>query len=143
MSCIVFSTMFLRLVSDLVVLDTNVLNVNFTDLVSLMRVMANVAVGVGRASRHPAPHPVDDYISRYVRRLDERRLAVMLVGQFLTVKVDMKKRDRAYLGWKSRWEHWRAGRFADGHTQTLLMYMPFVRVFEKLVYGTKSRELIG
>lgn len=55
--------------------------------------------------RHPALYPVDEYISRYVRCLDDCRFAVMLVGQSLTIKVDMKQRDMAYVGWKWRWEH--------------------------------------
>lgn len=117
--------MFLRLASVLMVLDASVSSVSSTDSVYLIRVVTNDAVGVGGAMQHPAPNPVDNYISRYVCRLDECRFAVMLAGQPLTVKVNMKKRDTAYVGWKCRWEHGRGDRVADGHILTSSMYMPF------------------
>lgn len=68
-------------------LCAKVLNARSTDSISAMIALANVTVGADVVLRYPPPCPADEYISRYVPRLDALWFAIMPVDQVLTVKV--------------------------------------------------------
>lgn len=82
---IVCYKMFSRLVSDLLVLCTDVPDLCSTDSIYLMRSVTKVAVEVGSLMRYPPPYPVEEYISRYTPRLDACRLAMMPFDPSLTI----------------------------------------------------------
>lgn len=94
--------MFSRLVSDVLVLCTNVPDSYSIEFISLMSTIANVAIGAGGVLREPPLYFLDKNVLRNVLRLDVCRFAMMPVGQALTAKVDNEKREMAYEGWPRR-----------------------------------------
>lgn len=89
--------MFSRLISNVMVLCANVLDVYSTDYVSFISAAANVAVGTDGVLRYPPQNRVDEYISQYVPRLDARRFAMMPVGQARLVELGSAERETAYM----------------------------------------------
>lgn len=94
-SCFVTSVLFSRLLSDFMVLGSNVLNVCSKDFLPLIRAVANVAVGVRCVLLYPAPYLFGEYISRYVPLFDACQFAMMADGQTLTVRRGNEERETA------------------------------------------------
>lgn len=79
--------MFSRLVSNLIVLFSNVPDVCYTESASLMSGVVNVVDGASGLQQYPPPYPVLQYISWYTSRFDACRVAMTPVGQVLVVSL--------------------------------------------------------
>lgn len=135
--------MFSRLVLDLFVLCTNLLDVRSTISMSLMSVVANVAVGACGLMRYPSPYPVDEYFLRYVSRLDACQLAMMPVSRTLNDNVCNEEQETAYTRWWRRWKHRGGRRAPDDHTHDAFMDMTSLYSIEEAGYKAKFSVLIS
>lgn len=99
---IVVSTMFRRLTSNFIALCADVSVVSFTESVSLTTVVTIVATGARGVHCYRPTYAFDQYISRYVLRLDTHRFAVVTIARTLTVKVGNQLCGSAYAGWTWR-----------------------------------------
>lgn len=77
----------------------------YKESVPLMSAIANVASGAGSVLRYPHPYALSDYIPRYTPQLDTRRFAITRVSQILTVKIDIREHETAYIGWRRHWKY--------------------------------------